>query len=392
MWSRVTSELEGVARYHLAPEAGPFDSPEERQLARVAGVQQHGEAPELRQRLHHEHARKRGTPREVAGKERLGARELPATLCRLTGLDRGHRRHEEKRRPVRQDVDRLWDLHHLEVKASARSACGPGRLLRRAPPLLHRGLGKRELRHAPGRVQAREHEGPHRALGQHLARLRRGWVAHGAERDVAMQASPIGQRHVHHGPVRGEGDDLALDGGPHGIRGDERDERQWCVHRRRRRGGAPAGSGLLRHHEIGGFLRRRSPGRRRLELRRRLLGRRLLRRRLLRRGLLRRRLLRRGLLRALRLGCRRLLRGRLFLGRRSLLPRRRLGRLHLARRVDRLLHRLADGARQVGIDRGRSPCTARGRGRLTRGDRPGRLDDGGGLLGRVLGRLLRRPG
>ncbi len=108
-------ELEGIAGDHLAPEARPLDPPEERQLAGITRIEENGERAELGQCLDHEHTGQRGPTRKVPGEEGLRAGQLPEPLGGVAGLDRAHRGQEEKRRSVRQDVDRLGHFHGGEV-------------------------------------------------------------------------------------------------------------------------------------------------------------------------------------------------------------------------------------------------------------------------------------
>ena len=100
----VTSSSSSFARDDLAPEAGPLDPPEQGKLARVARIEQHRDASELREGLHHQHAREGRAAGEVPGEERLVIRQLPVAGRPRPRFHGRHLGHEEERRSVRQDV------------------------------------------------------------------------------------------------------------------------------------------------------------------------------------------------------------------------------------------------------------------------------------------------
>ena len=79
---------ERLAWEHLAPEPSALDAPEERKLARVALVSQHGHPAELGQGLDHQYAGQRRTAREVTGKERLVPGERPVARGRPARVER----------------------------------------------------------------------------------------------------------------------------------------------------------------------------------------------------------------------------------------------------------------------------------------------------------------
>ena len=97
-------ELEHLARHDLAPEPGLVDPAEERQPAGEAVVGEDDDGAELGERLHHQHPGEGRPAGEVAGEERLRARQLPAAPRRRGGHELGDLVHEEKRSPVRQHV------------------------------------------------------------------------------------------------------------------------------------------------------------------------------------------------------------------------------------------------------------------------------------------------
>jgi len=70
-------------------------------------------------------------------------------------------------------------------------------------------------RHPPGRVETDEDEVAALAACND-SRALRGPVAEARERDVAVHAGPVGQRHLDHRPVRREGHNLALTSLPMG--------------------------------------------------------------------------------------------------------------------------------------------------------------------------------
>ncbi len=125
-----------------------------------------------------------------------------------------------------------------------------------AAPFLGRRKGQGELRHPPGRVETGQHERAHLTLLQQLTGFGRWRGPHGTQRDVAVQPAAVGQCHIDHGPVRGEGDDLTLKAAPDRVGGhkvDERegfiDRRRWAGrrllgHRWRRRRGGPGSAGV----------------------------------------------------------------------------------------------------------------------------------------------------
>jgi hypothetical protein len=102
-------EVEHLTGSHLTPEPGPVDSPEEREPPRVPLVREQRDAAELGQGLHHEHARERGTTREVPGEERLLPRQAPAPTCGASGFELRHLVDEEERWSVWEDI--LGSLH-----------------------------------------------------------------------------------------------------------------------------------------------------------------------------------------------------------------------------------------------------------------------------------------
>ena len=71
-------QLEGVAGADLAAEAGAVETAEQRQLAGVALVGEHGDRADLGDGLAHQHAGQRRAAGEVAGEEPLVAGEVPA--------------------------------------------------------------------------------------------------------------------------------------------------------------------------------------------------------------------------------------------------------------------------------------------------------------------------
>jgi hypothetical protein len=118
-------ELERFTGDDLAPEARPLDPAEERQLAGIARVEQHGDAPELRHRLDHQHPGEGRAPREVAAEECLVTRQLPSPGGGDARVDRGQLGDEEKGWPVGQDIGGSGKLRHgsgpaLIVPASCR--------------------------------------------------------------------------------------------------------------------------------------------------------------------------------------------------------------------------------------------------------------------------------
>ena len=111
--THVDVQVEGLAGFDLAPEAHAVDPPEERELARVARLEQDGDGAHLGQRFNYEHARQRRSPGEVAGEERLVPSEAPTPRGRLARLDGQQLVDEQERRPVRQYIGRRRQISQV---------------------------------------------------------------------------------------------------------------------------------------------------------------------------------------------------------------------------------------------------------------------------------------
>ena len=110
--------------------------PNMRQLARVAGIGEHGDAAELRQCLDHQHARQDRAAGEVPGEERLVAGQMPTAACRLAREDLVDLVHEQERGPVGEHV---LGAHAVKLRdPSETTSHGPRRtsaeLVRRFAP------------------------------------------------------------------------------------------------------------------------------------------------------------------------------------------------------------------------------------------------------------------
>ena len=97
---------------------------------------------------------------------------------------------------------------------------------RRASSSAAPSIGQGEFGDPPRRIESGQDEWAHLPLLEHLTSLGRRRRPHRAQRDIAVQDAAAGHRHVHHGAVRGEGDDLAFDRAAHGEGGHEVDESQ----------------------------------------------------------------------------------------------------------------------------------------------------------------------
>lgn len=94
-------ELQGLARHHLAAEACLVDTSKKREVATEAFVGQYGDGPELGEGFDHEHTWQSRPSWEMAGEERLFARQVPQPRRPPAGLDKGDLVHEQKGRTVR---------------------------------------------------------------------------------------------------------------------------------------------------------------------------------------------------------------------------------------------------------------------------------------------------
>ena len=112
--SRSSSTLQRqlVAGTDEASEPRLLDATEQRQLVGVALVAEHADRAGLRERLELQHAGKDRIAREVAGEERLLARDPVPGDHRLPGDDLVDRVDEAERRTVRQQRDRVHAAQH----------------------------------------------------------------------------------------------------------------------------------------------------------------------------------------------------------------------------------------------------------------------------------------
>ncbi len=112
---RQTAHLDGqferVAGADLAAETGAVETAEQRQLAGIALVGEHGDRADLGDGLAHQHAGQRRAAGEVAGEEPLLPRQMPATGGADTGRDRDDLVDEQERWAVREDVRRRGEAH-----------------------------------------------------------------------------------------------------------------------------------------------------------------------------------------------------------------------------------------------------------------------------------------